>query len=907
LGEWTRRFDDVRGSDVALVGGKAANLGEMTRAGLPVPPGFCVTAQAYRRFVSDSDTWHLIERHLASAEAADPWSVDGVAEKIRSLFGEREMPPVVASEIAAAYRALNELMRVTRERSAEVSVAVRSSATAEDLPDASFAGQQDTYLNVRGEAALLEHVQRCWASLWTGRAVAYRARQGYDHAQVALAVAVQAMVDANVAGVMFTADPVTGDRDRLVINASWGLGEAIVSGLVTPDTWTIRKTDGLVVLRQIGHKARQVVRTADGGTAEEDVPPDRQDAPSLSAAQLAELAAIGRRIEDHYETPMDVEWAYAAGRCYVLQARPITTLPEAATAPPDGDYNRTMFLEIFPDPLSPAFISVVDPLFASMLHFTFETLGFRPPRKQRAVASLYSQPYFNQRYIEAALAPLRPPTRRVLVDQFVNPFGRHQRGAPFEISVPFLRMALHLLRLMRSLHRLLPLEVERYRAAIGELDSVDLAAESEAELLGRIERLVFRSASRLLNYDFLLIALVGVTYQALGSLLEPYFGEESEELRARLVSGVTGNVTMETNKQIWDLSRLAGSSDLVSAELRRGRDPAELRTGLARSPEGQTFLEALDRFLAEYGHREARMDILYPTWVEDPAPVLSFIRGYLDVSEASSPHRHQERLVRERGELAKRVRQRVRRDLRGRLFVWPIFRWVLRHTQANTRQRDTMHFELTRLFPPFRRLLLELGSRFVARGVIEHGEDIFFLTLDEMKEAAGSPEPRRDLVKLRRTKLEADRRRVPPPIVRDGREEWMAAPEDAGQRQAGELRGIAGSPGRSTGVVRIVRGPEEFDRLRDGDILVAPFTNPVWTPLFAVAGGLVTEVGGILSHGAIVAREYGIPAVMAVSGATSELHDGQVVTVDGGRGLVLTAGARRSAPGEAPAERVGPA
>jgi phosphoenolpyruvate synthase len=348
--------------DVALVGGKAANLGEMTRAGLPVPPGFCVTAEAYRAFVGASGAGETISTLLAGLDPGDAIAVDAATAAIRQLLTAGPVPDEIAAEIAASYATLAGEMGGEQP----LPVAVRSSATAEDLPDASFAGQQDTYLNVRGEDALLEHVRRCWASLWTARAVTYRAKQGYDHERVALAVVVQAIVAADVAGVLFTADPLTSDLQTTVINASYGLGEAIVSGTVTPDTWHVDKDTRAIRRREIGHKERQVVRLSDGGTDETDVPPHLSDAPSLSDEQVAELAGVGARIEAHYAQPMDVEWAYSGGRAYMLQARPITTLREALAedgAVEPGDYNRTMFIEIFPDPLSPAFVSVVEPLF----------------------------------------------------------------------------------------------------------------------------------------------------------------------------------------------------------------------------------------------------------------------------------------------------------------------------------------------------------------------------------------------------------------------------------------------------------------------------------------------------------------------------------------------------------------
>ena len=285
------------------------------------------------------------------------------------------------------------------------------------------------------------------------------------------------------------------------------------------------------------------------------------------------------------------------------------------------------------------------------------------------------------------------------------------------------------------------------------------------------------------------------------------------------------------------------------------------------------------------------MDILYPTWGEDPAPVLAFLRGYLDVPETQSPYFQQERLVQQREGLGAEVKARVRSDLRGRMLIWPVFAWVLKHTQTHTRERDTMHFELTRLFPALRAALLEVGRRWTAAGILATPEDIFYLTLKELPVVADAHQPQQELVRARRAELEANRKRPAPGILREGvaAAAESAQPSSDAPLAAGEFRGIAGSPGLVTGIARLVRGPEDFGKLKSGEILVAPLTNPVWTPLFAIAGGIVTEIGGILSHGAIVAREYGLPAVMGVAGATSSIIEGRRVTVDGNRGIVTVA------------------
>jgi len=894
-------FAQVSRDDIPRVGGKGANLGEMTRAGLPVPPGFCVSADAYREFTRGAD--ETIAQILNETRMDDANDVEIKTARLRELLIAQPMPQNIAQQILDAYAELQMQVygnkaasSVVRRPSSAFPVAVRSSATAEDLPDASFAGQQDTYLNIRGDEQLLEHVKRCWASLWTARAVTYRHKQGYAHEQVALAVVVQAMIESEVAGILFTANPVNNRRDEMVLNASWGLGEAIVSGLVTPDTWIVKQS-GEILEREIANKEIAIEYAAEGGTREIAVPRENSEIACLNDDKIFALVQIGARVQEHYARPMDIEWAYAREKFYMLQARPITTLQTAADSLQTiekfqspvstlqslpGEYNRSMFIEIFPDPLSPAFLSVIAPLFESMLAFTFETLGFKPPQDIPAIGIFYNQPYFHREYIEKALAPLSPPTRAAMTLQITNPFGKHERKLPTEASRAFFKMMARLLGFMRAFPKQLPGLLAEYRAAIETLKRAPIEKMSDREILARIRDLLFVHASKLLNYDFLMIALIGITYQLLGSVLERYYGDDTEQIRAKLVSGVTGNVTMETNKQIWNLAQKAKQSVSVS-EILRGANDANARVQLEATDDGREFLAALDAFLVEYGHREIRMDILYPTWGEDPAPVLRFLRSYFDADDKASPFAQEKRLAQERVQLARAVSARTQRDLIGRIAIAPLFHWVLENTQRHTRERDTMHFELTRLFPPVRRGLLELAARW--QNILDAPDDIFFFSLAELEQLAELPQPYRELIQRRRAEFQANAARPPPPIVRDGVGMALERAERV-ESVAGQWRGVAGSPGVATGIVRVVRGPHEFEKLQRGEILVAPLTNPVWTPLFALAGGIVTQVGGILSHGAIVAREYGIPAVMAIHDATNLFQDGQRVTVDGNKGIV---------------------
>jgi len=880
---YIRWFQEVGVADAGLVGGKAANLGEMVVAGLPVPPGFCLTVAAYRTFIRATGLDETIRSILAETRLDDPADVEAKTARIRGLIAEQQVPAMMAQQILNSYHRLGQELGVTG--AAQVPVAVRSSATAEDLPTASFAGQQDTYLNVRGADELLEHIKYCWASLWTARAVTYRTRQGFDHHQVYMAVVVQAMIGSEVSGIMFTANPITGNRGEAVINASWGLGEAIVSGLVSPDTFIVRKSDGHTLSRQIATKEHMIEYAQEGGTVELVTPAERQDAPALSDDQVAELVTLGQQIETHYGAPQDIEWACAQGRFYILQTRAITTLTApSAQAAGEIEYNRTMFLELFPEPLSPVFLSAIAPLFQGVLDFTFEALGFKPPQGMEAVGVFYNQLYFNRNCIAAALEPLSPQVREPMVSQIVNPFEHHEHGKRGELSLAFVGMVTRLLRFMVSFPDQLPGVVASYQAEVAEVAALPLETTPDREVVAHIRELVFGTASRLMNYDFLMILLIKRTYQILGLLLERYFGEEAEEISSKLISGVTGNVTMETNTALWDLAQVARDSPTVSDLLRRHSE-REVGAYLEQTPEGRAFLDELERFLSEYGHREIRLDILYPTWVEDPSPVFGFLRGYLDAGGGQSPHAQQARLVQQRQELTKAVQARMEQDFVGRHLVWPIFRWVLGHTQIHTRERDTMHFELTRMFPPFRQLLLELGRRWREQSLIAQPEDVFFLSLDELEEVAESPRSMHEEVRARRAEFEANKLRPCPDIIRGSQEIYAEGARPA-EATEGQLQGIASSPGVVTGMARLIRGPEEFGKLRNGDILVAPLTNPVWTPLFAIASGVVTEVGGILSHGAIVAREYGIPAVMGVAGATKLVQEGQMMTVDGNKGIV---------------------
>ncbi|MFN2115648.1 MAG: PEP/pyruvate-binding domain-containing protein [Anaerolineae bacterium] len=871
-GDYILWFDDKHATELGSVGGKGANLSRLVHAGFRVPRGFSVAASAYRDAVATSDTAAEISNLVSAAATAD--EVDAASAEARALITALEVPEEIARSIAEAYAELGD----------DVPVAIRSSATAEDLPEASFAGQQDTYLNVRGVEQVLENVRRCWASLWSARAVRYRIEHGFAHDDVLLAVVVQEMIESEVAGVMFTANPVNGRYDETVVNASFGLGEAVVSGLVTPDTFVVQPDEGVVRSRDIATKEVEIVYAPEGTVHERPVATERANAPSLSEEQVLELARLGTRVTEYYGSPQDTEWGLRDGVFYLLQSRPITTLGRPPEIDPRDEWTRAMFSEILPDAPSPAFCSVLRPVFSEMFEFTFGRLGQRRPAGLSPIEVFYHQPYLNVRYIRAALSRLPESTREGLVDNIANPFGDHESRARGRPSLSEVELVVNMLRAAQSLPGEVADAVAGYYADLADIESHDTYAMTLTEIADDIKRLALDVLPPLVAWDFLLIVALGFVHRLVESMVDRSGLPDAELLRGQLMSGVTGNLTMQTNKRLWQLAQSARSAPAVAAALLEGPEVTVLERVRAEEG-GQEFLDQLGEFLSQYGHREVVMDIAYPTWGEDPAPVLGFVRSYLATDQAPDPAELEQALAATRSEAASAVASALGATLGGRLIHQQLFRWALRRSELLGRDRDTMHFHWTAAFPVLRRLLHGLADRAIEAGHLERRSDVYLLTIDDMVAYSAEPRPLQDLVDQRRESWERDKSRQWPIAIVEGRAvyEDVSPRHDLGRET---LLGLAGSPGVATGPVCVVRGPDEFGKLSRGDILVAPLTNPVWTPLFAVAGGVVTDSGGILSHGAIVAREYGIPAVLGARGATTALKDGQIVTVDGSNGTV---------------------
>jgi pyruvate,water dikinase len=823
-------LDRVGASDVARVGGKATNLGELIRAGLNVPPGFAISTTAYDAVVAANG----LDDASARATATD----DSAA--LAAGFARATIPEPVADAILRAYRRLG-----------GGAVAVRSSATAEDLPDAAFAGQQETFLGIADEAALLEAVKGCWASLWSERAVAYRRRQGFSDADVKLAVVIQRMAPAAAAGVMFTANPVTGARNETVVDASAGLGESVVAGLVTPDHYRLRhgRRGWRIVERTPGRRELEVRARAGGGT--EQIHAAARTGTLLSDATLRRLAAIGARIASHFGRPQDVEWAVAGGEVYVLQSRPITALPAPSRR---GRFRLPPFaadyLQVRPYPLDiTTWMRAMDRALPRM----FPVDGLVPSFERMwniedgVVERFKGWP-------DTRLSPrmLLAPFRVLSLARRFDP--AHWREDPVLVQTE------HLVR---------------------RLESRDLSALSWEELLAVVREAMTVPAAvievRRRYFARGALALAGLRL----SLILLGRGDRF----ATLLSGVD-NQTLAANRALERLAAEVRDDPALVAIFDRN-ESAAISERLQGSAAGERFMRRVAAFLGEFGHRETGSPLLVsqPAWRDTPDTVLGIVQGLARSAPARPPDRPAWEAARDRMLAHPLLRLPPLRAL---------FLALLREARRLVAFREDTHFLMTLPLPVLRRTLIELGRRLAAVGILQAPEDVFHLTFAELERAGAVWPPPSELAAELRSAAErrAARREAlaGTPLMEL---HHLAPPTPRGKAL---VAGTPGSPGVASGAVRVVPGAAAFGTLLPGEILVAPYTNPSWTPLFGRAAAVVVDTGGVLSHAAIVAREYGLPAVMGTGDGTRRLRDGQRVRVDGNRGLVFAADSEAATP-----------
>lgn len=888
---WTLPFADISAADLPRVGGKGANLGELARWGFPVPSGFCITTAAFDAFVAGCSSLAPLYDRLDALDGTDAAAAREVAEAVRDALAHVPIPGLVQEAILGTWASLD----------AGASWAVRSSATAEDLPGASFAGQQDTFLHVRGATALLDAVRRCWISLFTDRAVLYRARSGFGHREVKLAVVVQQMVLPEVSGISFTADPVSGHRGVLSIESTFGLGEALVGGRVNGDLYRVDKTTLAITSMQIGDKAFAVVPRPEGGTEETPLPEAQQRARTLSDADLRALAELGLRIERHYGCPQDIEWCLVGSALFIVQARPITNLyPLPEPAPRDAGLNVYVsfgHVQMMTDAMPPLARQVWQLLLPGGR--PREPLAAGVPGESQFVTSAGSRIYLNltpllrhpliSRVIPALFARVYPDIGAALRD-LVARVRSSARGGQVRFKT-LRRIVLPVLA--RVWVRLLFADPSRLRAQAEErgdreLENMRAALAAAASGAARLHVVRTRLAE-LFARLFLVVAASVPTGILAQALLHRMFARRSLEGTledvAALERGLPGNVTTAMDLAVGDLIDHLHACPLLLERLRT-RPTREALRDVDELPGGSAFRTNFAAFLQRYGMRgPGEVDLSRSRYRDDPAPLFATLLGSAGSQRAPGEHRARHDALRREAEAAgARLVAAASRGPLGWLRA-AVTRRLVAVGRTGMGMREHPKFLLVRILEPVRDAIRAAGDELVTRGSLARPDDVYLFRFEELIEAleAEVAPDLRSVATSRRAELHRDRQRTPPLLMTSEGE--IPMPSRRHDVPPGALSGTAASAGVVEGRARVVLDPST-DVLLDGEILVAPHTDPGWTPLFVHAAALVTEVGGLITHGSVVAREYGIPAVVSVARATTRIRTGQRIRVDGTRGIV---------------------
>ncbi|MEU1687047.1 rifamycin-inactivating phosphotransferase [Micromonospora sp. NPDC005707] len=858
--QYVRGLHEVDDRQVAIVGGKGAHLGALARiGGIRVPAGFCVTTDAFRRIMAEAPSIDDRLDQLARLNPDDREAVRALSAEIRRTIEGTVLPDDVAAAITRALSRLDE----------RAAYAVRSSATAEDLPTASFAGQQDTYLNVMGTAAILRHVSRCWASLFTERAVTYRQRNGIDHRTVHMAVVVQQMVFPQVSGILFTADPVTSNRRVASVEASFGLGEALVSGLVNADAYRVR--DGEIVDKAIATKRLAVHALPAGGTTEQAIDPERQDQPVLTDAQVVRLVELGRRIEAHFGHPQDIEWCLVDDDFQIVQSRPITTL---FPVPEIGDEENHVFISVghqqmMTDPMRPLGLSMWQLTAMAPMHaaggrlFVDATRALASPSSRAGLLEMAGR---SDPLVRDALETVidRGDFIPSLPDQ--GPAGPRAGGGPAPIETdPAIVTDL----------------IAHSQASVAALRR-DIATTSGPALFDFLLT-AFQEHKRLLGDPRSMQAIMAGMEATwwLNEQLQAWLGEKNAA--DTLTLSAPHNVTSEMGLALLDVADVIRPHPEVVAFLQEVEDEGFLDE-LPELPGGREARDAIRAFLDRYGMRcVGEIDITRPRWSERPTTLVPVILDNVRNFEPGARERRFEQGRQEAEKKEQEVLERLRALPDGERKAEETKRMIDR-VRTFIGYREYPKYAIISRYFVYKQAMMQEAERLVRANVLREKEDIFYLTFQELHDVVRTHQVDDQLIHRRRDEFRSYHALTPPRVLTSEGEAITGAyrRDDV---PAGALVGLPVSGGIVEGRARVILDLAEAE-LEPDDILVTAYTDPSWSPLFVAIKGLVTEIGGLMTHGAVIAREYGLPSVVGVEHATRLIRNGQRIRVHGTDGYV---------------------
>lgn len=857
-------FQEAEKMQLSLVGGKGLNLGELSKIqGIQVPEGFCVTTAGYQKAIGQNETVHALLDQLTMLKAEDRKQIGEISGKLRQIIMDTEIPSDIVDAVTCHLSRFGE----------EQAYAVRSSATAEDLPHASFAGQQDSYLNIIGKEAILQHISKCWASLFTDRAVIYRIQNDFSHRHVYLSVIVQRMVFPEASGILFTADPITSNRKLLSIDAGFGLGEALVSGLVSADCYKVQA--GEIVNKRIAAKKLAIHSRKEGGTETRQIDPDQQQAQTLTEQQILRLARIGRQIEAYFGCPQDIEWCLADDTFYIVQSRPITTLypiPEANDQE-NHVYLSVGYQQMMTDPLKPLGMSL------------FELTSFGPRFKAGG-----------RLFVDATHLLASPDSREMLLSSF-------------EQSAPLIKDALTTI-IQRDFIKLLPSDkkagtpspkgvspesqpqIPHDPAIVSELIQKNQASVEELK-----HNIQMKSGSDLLDFilediqvlkRFLFDPQGSALYMAamnaslwINEHMNKWLGEKNAA--DVLSQSVPNNITSEMGLALLDVADVIRPYPDVIDFLQRVKDEHFLEE-LVKLEGGQEAHDAICAFLHKYGMRcVGEIDITRTRWSEKPIALIPMILGNIksfapNAGKVKFEQGRQEALEKEK-ELLDRLKQLPDGEAKAEETKRAI--GLIRNFSGF---REYPKYGMISRYFIYKQALLKEAERLVQAGVIQEKEDIYYLTFEELRQVVREYKLDKQIISKRKDEHKRFEKLTPPAVITsDG--EIITGEYKRENLPAKAIAGLPVSSGVVEGRARVILNMEDAD-LEEGDILVTSFTDPGWTPLFISIKGLVTEVGGLMTHGAVIAREYGLPAVVGVENATKLIEDGQRIRVHGTEGYI---------------------
>ena len=861
-------FQETGKAKLALTGGKGANLGELSGIeGIQVPGGFCVTTEAYKEIVENNRAFNSLLDQLSVLKADNRKGIGETSAKIRKLIEEITIPEGISKEITRRLEQLGE----------ENAYAVRSSATAEDLPNASFAGQQDTYLNITGKKAILENISKCWASLFTDRAVTYRLQNGFDHRKVHLSVVIQKMVFPQVAGILFTADPVTGNRKVLSIDASFGLGEALVSGLVNADIYKVRS--GEVIDKKIAAKKLAIYALKDGGTEQQEIPSEMQHQQALTDEQILQLARIGRKIEEHFGAPQDIEWCLADGTFYIVQSRPVTTLfpiPEA------NDQQNRVYVSVghqqmMTDPLKPLGLSVwmltgnraIFKTAAGRL-FVDITMGLSSAAGRQNLLGVlgHSDPLIKDALI-------------TIIEQDFIKLDPNDKSQPWPIKSHEGMSSADILAEAGDDPAIVAHLIKGSEAALSALKH-KIQTKSGLDVFDCIledmeQRRQFASDQKNLN-----VIMAGIHASAwINEKINEWLGEKN--VADTLSLSAPDNVTSEMGMALLDVADVIRPYPEIIEYLQQVKDDNFLDE-LLQFNGGQQVRDAIAAYLDKYGMRCAgEIDITRTRWSEKPAILVPMILSNIKNLEPGAS--------RQKFEQGQQEALKKEQDLLARLKQLPDGEQKAGETKQMINlirnfigYREYPKYDIVSRYFIYKQALLKEAERLVQANILHEKEDIYYLAFEELQETIRTNKLDHQVIGKRKDEYRLYEKLTPPRVITsDG--EIITGQYKRENIPTGAIAGLAVSSGVIEGRARVILNMEDAN-IEDGDILITTFTDPSWTPLFVSIKGLVTEVGGLMTHGAVVAREYGLPAVVGVENATTLIKDGQRIRVNGTDGYI---------------------